>query len=614
MGFINEILQTLNAEFLFEKFSKNDLSYKELKDATKNEDQSLTKDRLTNIINTIESITGLEAYMDENGNDHKELVGSIDKFVSSANEKEKAEQEYNEKKKEIADSYLSDALTKAKEALESEDAKNLDECFVCSTLFSESKVGSKEQVIVHMSRKIGKFSDLKSTKENSEEALDAFRRALSKFLSDLQSLISKIEDLEDEDTLNILSELKSECAEKARTPEKENLTRVKKLLDKLRSTYSEQLKSKDRISEEINFSKTLKLFEDLFYEFKKLTFEEKKHAELKKLFKDFSKFEKSLNGHAVDHTNTMIQDLASEVDNVYREILGSQMLKFQLVLPEDKIRNDKIHLRVYFSDNRTSVIPQGYLSDSQLHTLALAYRLVAIKKFNKCAPFVVMDDVVTSYDREHKSKLVKALRKHFSDVQLIILTHDRGFYEYLISDFGLDKNSTQFKIIEDYEKDSGPKFVTYNHSDEEVEKNLKKDPPNVNMARQAVESWLRRICAETHALVPAPSPDKPEDISKSDLTKGLMRVVKEMNNHDKSKNKILRQLQEGKIQNLGSHFNSDQTLDPSSGDALNDWEDFKEFRDLFVCSDCGHKRFEVSPSPKIIICKKCAVPLDLSLK
>lgn len=612
LNFINETLQILNAEFMFEKFSKNDPSYEKLKNAVKTEEQGLTKDRLTSIINTIESITGLEAYTDENGNDHKELLGSIDKFVSATNKREKAEEEYNEKKKEITDSYLSDALTKAKEALESENAENLDECFVCSTLFSESKAGSKEQAIVHMSMKIGKFSDLKSTKEKSEEALDVFGGDRSKFLNDLQSLISKIEDLEDKDALNALSKLKSEYAEKTHTPEKETLTWVKKLLNKLRNTYSEQLRSKDRISEEINFSKTLKLFEDLFYEFKKLAFEEKKHTELKKLSKDFSKFEKSLNSNAVDHTNTMIQELANEVDGVYREILGSQMLKFKLVLPGDKKRNDKIHLRVYFSDNRTNVIPQGYLSDSQLHTLALAYRLVAIKKFNKGAPFVVMDDVVTSYDREHKSKLVKALRKHFSDVQLIILTHDRGFYEYLISDFGLDKNVTQFKIIEDYEKDSGPKFVTYNHSDEEVEKNLKKDPPNVNMARKAVESWLRKICTETHALIPTPSPDKPENISKSDLTKGLMRVVKKMNNYDKSKNKILRQLQEGKIQNLGSHFNPDQTMDPSSGDALDEWEEFKKFRDLFVCSKCGHKRLEVSQSFQIPVCKKCATPLDLS--
>ena len=47
-----------------------------------------------------------------------------------------------------------------------------------------------------------------------------------------------------------------------------------------------------------------------------------------------------------------------------------------------------------------------------MHTLALtalALRLAAIRMFNSEAPIVVLDDVVTSYDADHRKTIAGAL-------------------------------------------------------------------------------------------------------------------------------------------------------------------------------------------------------------
>jgi energy-coupling factor transporter ATP-binding protein EcfA2 len=75
--------------------------------------------------------------------------------------------------------------------------------------------------------------------------------------------------------------------------------------------------------------------------------------------------------------------------------------------------------------------PHGVLSESHLNSLAVALFLAMAEMFNERLNFVVLDDIVNSFDVEHRGRLAELLVKEFDDRQLIVLTHDHQFYLHL---------------------------------------------------------------------------------------------------------------------------------------------------------------------------------------
>ena len=75
--------------------------------------------------------------------------------------------------------------------------------------------------------------------------------------------------------------------------------------------------------------------------------------------------------------------------------------------------------------------PAGYLSDSQIHSVALALRMAAIKQFNAGAPIIALDDIVTSYDADHRRTIAGLIATMFGECQILITTHDERFFNYL---------------------------------------------------------------------------------------------------------------------------------------------------------------------------------------
>ena len=51
--------------------------------------------------------------------------------------------------------------------------------------------------------------------------------------------------------------------------------------------------------------------------------------------------------------------------------------------------------------------------------------------FNQKLRFLVLDDVINSFDLEHRGELAELLAEKFDDWQLMVLTHDRQFFEHL---------------------------------------------------------------------------------------------------------------------------------------------------------------------------------------
>ena len=97
----------------------------------------------------------------------------------------------------------------------------------------------------------------------------------------------------------------------------------------------------------------------------------------------------------------------------------------RLVVPEDNDKAVEVALRFH---GKSQDSPRLTLSEGQRNALGLCIFLaMAHKAADEDRP-IILDDVVISFDREHRSRVGALLRQEFSDRQVILFTHDREWY------------------------------------------------------------------------------------------------------------------------------------------------------------------------------------------
>ena len=101
--------------------------------------------------------------------------------------------------------------------------------------------------------------------------------------------------------------------------------------------------------------------------------------------------------------------------------------------------------------------PHGVLSESHLNSLAIALFLAMAESFNEQIGFLILDDVINSFDVEHRGRLAELLADGFADWQLIVLTHDQQFFEHL------SRRAPSWRKIEftSWSHASGPRTTQY---------------------------------------------------------------------------------------------------------------------------------------------------------
>jgi len=85
-----------------------------------------------------------------------------------------------------------------------------------------------------------------------------------------------------------------------------------------------------------------------------------------------------------------------------------------------------------FTFHGERISPPGQLmSESHLNTLGVCLFLASARHFNQHTRFLILDDIINSVDAGHRSPLARLLRDEFKDFQLILLTHDRMWFDIL---------------------------------------------------------------------------------------------------------------------------------------------------------------------------------------
>jgi energy-coupling factor transporter ATP-binding protein EcfA2 len=142
--------------------------------------------------------------------------------------------------------------------------------------------------------------------------------------------------------------------------------------------------------------------------------------------------------------------------------------------PTSRAAAGGLRLAIQFLGLANSKDPRAFLSEGHLDSLGLCLFLAAVRIFNPPGTLLVLDDVLTSIDKEHRRRVGELLFTEFKDFQIILTTHDEHWNELLHSSalaMGL-QNQWQYIQINGWSVDTGPVLSVSDSSWEFIAENL----------------------------------------------------------------------------------------------------------------------------------------------
>ncbi len=136
-----------------------------------------------------------------------------------------------------------------------------------------------------------------------------------------------------------------------------------------------------------------------------------------------------------------------------------------------------LRLAIQFLGLADSCDPRAFLSEGHLDSLGLCLYLATVRLFNPVGTMLVLDDVLTSIDMEHRHRVGELLFSEFSDYQILITTHDEHWFSTLQSSARARGKQSEwvFNRIANWTLDGGPESAAFEGTWEFVEAHLNED-------------------------------------------------------------------------------------------------------------------------------------------
>ena len=589
------VLAALDKSLKLEALSDDDPALQELENRKRTERERAGIEMLENLLATIEMlheqpVTHSECPAGQIASFEKSVLGFKDAATNEATARSTT-----------SESVFGEVWTNAKKLLGS--GAEFDKCPVCDTEFAKSPSGSRSGVYASLNLNLANLEGYRmaeAAKKNAEAELGRTARDLGEALERFPLLAGLAYR---HDTVTAYRKALRSWKVGERAPDSKGVTDT---LARLHASVSADIGRIGQQQGEHTYASALETIRRLLATKAELERIKRTKYELQTIRDGLGRQAGAFGAAIVEHVRSLVGELQDEVGSLYKYIQGSHVkvppIRIELA-GEGAADPRSAQLLIDFTDSCKDAMPGGFLSDSQIHTLALSLRLAAIRKFNTGTKILALDDIVTSYDADHRKNIAAMLSKYFGDFQIIIVTHDKHFFD-LLPDH-LAENCWRFAQIKELRPGVGPIFEDHMVRDEEIEVKLKAGEDAVNDIRKAEEEWLYRICLEFETPTTFQRNHKPR---LNELAVSLDQFLKgcglESPKVAGSSRPFLESLQRAKIENLGSHSGDDPYVSPSGGDARTRWEEFKRFRSLFVCQ-CGHVRFKRPDQLQKPICAKC---------
>lgn len=237
--------------------------------------------------------------------------------------------------------------------------------------------------------------------------------------------------------------------------------------------------------------------------------------------------------------------------------------------------------------------PQKYFSESHLNCFGLSFFLASVIAFNKESKFVVLDDVISSFDSTHRKKFADLIIEKFNDYQFIVLTHEREWFDNMIKPLAKRKGWYINEIK--WSEDKGTHFdETPSELKVYIEYNLSQGISNGmgNPIRRYLEQKLKDIALNTETKVVFKFNEINEHRMCYELITSLKSTIKIANKDLLSTYPVIDRIENSA--QIGNTLSHDNPLDSKIGDLRAIWSDIIEFEKIFYCQEKDCKRSKVS--------------------
>lgn len=583
------VLAPLDPSLVLVALAVGDLAYLELEARAKAEENKIGLAGLRQIRN---AAAALRAETTDTESGETVVSGAIPTFDAAVAALSAAETTETEERGKAA-STVFQALWEAAEPLFAEGVAAPDICPVCATPVADTAAGSAETIREHIAKHLAELADYAAAKKALDEAKTAATNAHTQLVAALPGLIGQVSD----DEAALKADLTAYQAAITGWPQTaipgstDVVTAIANLLVTLDQAIAD-IESKQGDHTYIKAKAKIDRFLELQTE-RELAL--RTRDELGKLSDTLTAQATIVSAEIRKKVQALLDKLQTPMNDIYKLIQGAGATPIRLELPaEDDTNQQRLNLLIDFAENRTGVQPGGYLSDSQIHSVALALRMAAIKQFNAGAPIIALDDIVTSYDADHRRAIAGLIATMFGDCQILITTHDERFFNYLKDQ--LEAKTWHFTRIIGLDPAYGPRFADHKVSDEMIEARWAAGQSAANEMRQAEEEWLLGICRDFGVSVRIRPLERAYSYERSELASALAGLLKEAKLVPALvpgvNNRFLDSLVKGEIENFGSHFQDGPYGDGSMGDEKARWEEFKSFRSQFACKRCSRTKFQ----------------------
>ena len=531
----------------------------------------------------------------------------LEKNLDAAKEKEQREKGTAEK------AVFKDVWEAAEELFDQE--LDIEKCPVCAMPFEEMADDHRARIVPNIKTELAKLQSYRdavtarrTAQQNTAQARENVRQQLENCGNLLAAVGYRAEHAARTEVSNYTELLGATDGDKS-LPDSSTVKRELTIaLNALRDD-KEQLET---AGGDDTFGKVLGRIKQLIDLKNKIELIGRKNAELEQIYQRLVSTEAFIASQLRSYLQHVLDQLKDRMNEIYKKIQADQEEAPSLRLDlAEETKQPQLHLLVDFAPNREGVMPSGYLSDSQLHTLALSLRLASIEMANKAVPVLVLDDVVTSYDADHRKAIAALFAAELEDTQIVVVTHDEQFFRYLQDH--LPEKSWYFKRITALAEDYGPRFHDHKVTEQMIQDKWDRDESAANEIRQAEEEWLLAKAREFGVSVRIRDIHKAHKYDRGELARALhsflVRSDLTIPRVPGIANPFLTSLQKGAIENFGSHFSDDPNAWGSIGDERIRWSEFQEFCGYFVCQSCGSKKFKrPKTGMKKASCYKCEIP------
>ena len=283
---------------------------------------------------------------------------------------------------------------------------------------------------------------------------------------------------------------------------------------------------------------------------------------------------------------TFLDTFSERIDAIYQFLNpGEKVENIKLVSIEKDDELSGITIQFDFLDSKGATPPHKFLSESHINCLGIAFFLTSVDAFNKKNKFMVLDDIISSFDASHRKRFADLLIEEYGDYQIILLTHEKTWFD-IVKNLVRSKN-WNIKTI----KYNEAKGTHLEEAPQTIRERIDQKIANGNEsglgndARKYLEHILKHIALNLEVKVAYRFNDVNEDRMAFELLTELKGTI--------SKRKCTELQAEPTIDRLlgslfiGNKDSHDSSFEPTFGDMKAFWQDITDFEKLLFCDTCG---------------------------